>query len=121
VTFTTVSPIRPNFRRVDMFICGSSNKRTYGTVGHAVSSIHLHPSLSQIPLRRINHIIVYGSIIYRTARPPTTAAPRIPQAAVSRATAPPVEDAVVLEVWVAEEWPEWEADSELEPELPLCA
>lgn len=63
---------------------------------------------------------MYGSVIYRTARPPTTAAPRIPQAAVSRATAPAVEDAVVLEVWVAEE-PEPELELVLEPELPLCA
>jgi hypothetical protein len=118
----------PNLRRLSsklyhnrsftMSFVDSSNKRAYGTVGYAVSSIHLHPSLSlsQSPSSRINHFIMYGSIIYRTARPPTTAAPRIPQAAVSRATAPPVEDAVVLEVLVAEE-----PEPELEPELPLWA
>jgi len=98
----------------------ASNKRVYGTVRHAVSSIHLQPSTIAKFIETHKSFQMYGLVIYRTARPPTTAAPRIPQAAVSRATAPAVEDAVVLEVWVAEE-PEPEPELVLEPELPLCA
>lgn len=39
--------------------------------------------------------MVFGPISYNRAIPPTTAAPSIPHAAVSKATAPPVEVAAV--------------------------
>jgi hypothetical protein len=57
-------------------------------------------------------IILQDSMLYSTAKPPAKATPSIPQAAVCRGTAAPLE---VVEVVLDED----EDEDELEPELEL--